>query len=151
AYRPPDSSGWLFLAAVCGYKGLRLTGAQLYAEAFAVHLGLADFAGGTNRCNAARWAALAGAGQGADAGPLDSAGRARWRRQALTWLRADLDYQRRRLKSFWPAQARQARTALQERQRDPDLASLREAAALARLPAEERQACRRFWAEVAAA
>jgi hypothetical protein len=33
-------------------------------------------------------------------------------------------------------------------QADPDLAGLRDADALARLPADERQACRRFWADV---
>jgi hypothetical protein len=35
-------------------------------------------------------------------------------------------------------------------QRDGALAGLRDHAALARLPAEERQACRQLWAEVAA-
>jgi tetratricopeptide (TPR) repeat protein len=151
AYRPRDSGEQLRLAAVCVPKGLRLTAAKLYAEAFADHPGLADSSGGINRGNAARNAALAAAGRGADAGPLDAASRARWRRQALTWLRADLALQRRRLKSFWPAQARQARHALRAHQSDPDLASLREPAALARLPAEERQACRSLWADVTAA
>jgi hypothetical protein len=33
----------------------------------------------------------------------------------------------------------------------PDLAGLRDAAALARLPEAERQACRQFWSDVARA
>jgi hypothetical protein len=34
------------------------------------------------------------------------------------------------------------------RPRGPDLAGLPEAAALAKLPAEEREACRKLWADV---
>jgi hypothetical protein len=34
------------------------------------------------------------------------------------------------------------------RPRGPDLAGLREAAPLAKLPAEEREACRQLWADV---
>jgi hypothetical protein len=34
-------------------------------------------------------------------------------------------------------------------QADPDLAGLREEAALARLPEAEREACRKLWADVA--
>ena len=42
------------------------------------------------RYEAATAAALAGSSQGEDAGPLDDKERARWRRQALSWLRQDL-------------------------------------------------------------
>jgi hypothetical protein len=37
---------------------------------------------------------------------------------------------------------------VQQWQRDPDLASVREAAALAKLPAEEREAWQKLWADV---
>ena len=39
--------------------------------------------------------------------------------------------------------------ALRHWQQDSDLAGLRDAAALAKLPAEERAACERLWADVA--
>jgi hypothetical protein len=40
--------------------------------------------------------------------------------------------------------------ALRYGQKDPDLAGLRDAPALAKLPAEERAACESLWADVAA-
>jgi hypothetical protein len=94
-------------------------------------------------------ASLAG-GQGKDADQLDDKERARLRRQALGWLRADL--------AAWtqvvdkaPPQARPAvRQALQHWQKDPDLAGLRDPDALAQLPEAERQACRKLWADVEA-
>jgi hypothetical protein len=42
------------------------------------------------------------------------------------------------------------RQRLRHWQQDGDLAGLRDAAALAKLPAEERAACERLWADVAA-
>jgi hypothetical protein len=38
---------------------------------------------------------------------------------------------------------------LQHWQQDTDLAGLRDGAAVARLPADERQACQQLWADVA--
>src|SRR5262249_54054721 len=43
-----------------------------------------------HRYDAVRAAALAVSGQGEDASGLDAAQRARWRRQALAWLRTDV-------------------------------------------------------------
>jgi hypothetical protein len=70
-------------------------------------------------------------------------------RQALTWLRADLALWARRAADRPLARA-QLRKALEHWQRDPDLAGLRDEAALGKLAPEEAQACRRLWAEVAA-
>src|SRR5205823_10023601 len=64
--------------------------AHFYAEAFTAHPKLADDLRFPNRYNAACSAALAGCGQGKDAAGIDDAKRARLRRQALDWLRADL-------------------------------------------------------------
>jgi hypothetical protein len=47
-----------------------------------------------------------------------------------------------------PAQQRQARQHLTHWQRDPDLAGVRDKAALARLPEGERAAWRKLWAGV---
>src|SRR5262249_13214043 len=95
-------------------------------------------------------AALAAAGQGEGAAGRGGAERAGLRRQALSWLRADLAARGKQLKSWWPGEAAQARQALTLWQKDADLAGLRDKEALAKLPAEEGTACERLWVDVAA-
>src|SRR5262249_53552033 len=97
-----------------------------------------------------RAAALAAAGQGLDAGLLDSKDRSRWRKQALQWLRDDLTALAKRLKSGKPQDRRLVRLRLGNWKCEQELASLRDPAAVARLPADEQQACQQFWAEVEA-
>ena len=63
--------------------------ARLYAAAFAADPGLTKDLAAGHRYRAARVAAQAGCGQGADATDLGKK-RARWRAQARQWLRADL-------------------------------------------------------------
>jgi hypothetical protein len=72
------------------------------------------------------------------------------RRQALTWLRADLAARGKQLRSRRPSEADQARWALGHWLKDADLAGLRDRAALDKLPAEERAACEKLWSDVAA-
>src|SRR5262249_5562398 len=90
-----------------------------------------------HRYNAACAAALAGCGQGKDATTLNATGRLRWRRQALTWLRAELAARARQLRSGSPEQSAQARQALEHWRRDPDLGGVRDSQALAKLPPDE--------------
>jgi tetratricopeptide (TPR) repeat protein/tRNA A-37 threonylcarbamoyl transferase component Bud32 len=118
--------------------------ANLYALALARDQRLAP----QHRYNAARAAAQAGCGQGKDAATLNADGRLRWRRQALTWLRAELNRQAGQMKGWWPGAANQARQAVTRWRTDRDLACVRDREALARLPAEERHAWTQFWAEV---
>jgi serine/threonine-protein kinase len=101
-----------------------------------------------NRYNAACIAAQAGCGQGQDEFPLREPTRARWREQALAWLRADLALWTKQLASDQPKDRAAARFMLEHWRRDADLTGLREEAALTRLPAAEREACRRLWADV---
>jgi serine/threonine-protein kinase len=129
-------------------KQLSATAARLFAEAFREQPGLADDLRSSHRFNAACAAALAGCGQGKDAARLDAAERARWRRQALDWLRADLAVWARHIASGAAKERALARRKLQHWQRDADLAGVRDDRALAELPAAERQAWRRLWAEV---
>jgi serine/threonine-protein kinase len=119
--------------------------ARLYRDAFARQPHLA----GAHRYNAACAAALAGCGQGSDATALAAGQRLALRRQALTWLRAELAG-RHRLLSRQPGAAAREAKVLRHWQQDPDLAGLREAGALAKLPVEERAAWERLWADVAA-
>jgi hypothetical protein len=139
------------LADLCRrYKRLYAASARFYAEAFADQPRLAEDSQKGHRYDAACAAALAAAGRGQDAGPLDDRGRARLRRQALDWLRADLALHSKQLKSWWPGASGHARQVLTHWQKDPDLAGLREKDALAKLPEAEREACLRLWADVAA-
>jgi hypothetical protein len=124
--------------------------AALYADSFAADPQLAGDLPTAHRYDAACAAALAGAGQGADAGKLDAKERARLRQQALDWLKADLALRRKQMRSWRPGQVAQAHAALAHWQKDSDLAGLRDKDALAKLPAEERAACERLWADVAA-
>jgi serine/threonine-protein kinase len=148
--KPADAAERLDLAELClRYKRLHAASARFYAEAFAEQPRLADDLRSWHRYSAACAAALAAAGRGTDADRLDGKERARLRRQALGWLRADL--------AAWAREgdkAPQARPAVQRTlrhwQKDPDLAGLRDPGPLALLPQAERRAWRQFWAEVAA-
>ena len=97
----------------------------------------------------AQWVALAGCGQGKDADQLDDKERARLRRQALDWLRADLEAWGRLLDRG----PDKARAIIAEKMRywlaDTDFAGVRGPAALARLPEAERPAWQKLWGEVA--
>jgi serine/threonine protein kinase/Flp pilus assembly protein TadD len=103
-----------------------------------------------HRFDAACAAARVAAGEGKDAGPLDDGERSRWRRQALEWLRADLAACAKLLEGGRPEDLQLTLQRLRHFRDDPDLASLSEPAALARLPADEEEAWGQFWAEVRA-
>jgi tetratricopeptide (TPR) repeat protein len=101
------------------------------------------------RYNAACAAALAAAGKGQDAGKLDDKERARLRKLALGWLRADLSAYRRLLEK----QPDKLRTVVGERmrhwQQDAGFASVR-GEALGKLPEAERKEWQTLWQEVEA-
>ena len=148
--RPADGQARLDLAVVAQAKGLPHTAAGLYAAAFAAEPKLADDLQTQHRYNAASVAALAAAGPGEDAPGLDDAERARLRRRALDWLHADLALYAKRLDRDMPAGRILVRQRLPHWQRDTDLAVLRGAAALAKLPADEQLAFAQLWADVTA-
>jgi serine/threonine-protein kinase len=149
--RPAGPQERLLLANHCGYFRERpRTALRLSLEAFREAPKLADDLKGQYRYNATCFAALAAAGKGHDAVKLADEEHALWRRQALTWLRADLALWRKQLQSRWPGTAASARQALAFWQADADLASIRDPEAVARFPEAERDACRRLWADVAA-
>jgi serine/threonine-protein kinase len=148
--KPAGTIEQLELALLCGqYKQLHATAARLFAEAFA-DAGLADDLKSGNRFVAACSAALAGCGRGEDAAKLDDKERARLRRQALDWLRADLAGWAKRLEGDTPQVRTEVRERLQKMHSNPDLAVVRDEAALAKLPEAERDAWRKLWAEAAA-
>jgi tetratricopeptide (TPR) repeat protein len=149
--KPAGADERLALAQFCRYhKRQHVAAARFYADAFAADPKLCDDLQAGHRYNAACSAALAAAGQGKDATGLDDKERARLRKQALDWLRADLALRTRQMRNGSPGEPAQARAALVHWQTDRDLAGLRDAAALAKVPAEERAACAKLWADVAA-
>jgi serine/threonine-protein kinase len=137
-------------AAACAYRLRSAAAVRLYHEAFAADPKLADNLQGGHRYNAACHAALAAAAQGEDAALLDEAAKAKLRGQALDWLRADLALRVKQLESGTPADRTEVQKQIAHWQQDPDLAGLRDAMALARLPADEHKAWTQLWADVAA-
>jgi hypothetical protein len=103
-----------------------------------------------HRYNAACAAALAAAGQGRDAPKPDDMERARLRRQALGWLQADLALGGKEAEKGTPQARAEVQKMLRHWQKDPDLAGVRQADALAKLPQAERAEWQKLWGEVAA-
>src|SRR5262249_33731274 len=89
-YQPRDNDERLALLGVCQFANRTRAMARLYAAAFATAPALADDLVASHRYNAARAAAQAGCGHGADATGLGEDERRRWRDQAREWLKADL-------------------------------------------------------------
>jgi tetratricopeptide (TPR) repeat protein len=141
--KPANPAEQLSFAELCTLKKRYGDAARFYADAFTAQSKLADDLQAGHRYNPACCAALAAAGKGTDAATLDDKERARLRQQALDWLRADL--------TAW---AKTTDRALVQRklthwQQDPDLTSVRDKDALAKLPEAERQAWHKLWADVA--
>jgi tetratricopeptide (TPR) repeat protein/predicted Ser/Thr protein kinase len=142
ADHPADAAERLELAIVCRYKGLHAAAVGFVTEAFAADPKLADDPRSDARYWAACSAVLAGRGPGEAA--------ARLRRQALAWLRAYLTSQARELESGTPQDRARLQEVLLSWQTAPDLAGVRDAGALAALPAAERAGWEKLWADVAA-
>ncbi len=81
----------------------------MWTDAFQAEPKLAGDMQAGNRYNAACAAALAGSGQGKDNPPLDAPSKARWRRQAIDWLKADLAAWSKMLEKGPPAVANPSR------------------------------------------
>ena len=92
---------------------------------------------------------MAGCGQGKDADTLDDPKRANLRQQALTWLRDELKKWTVLLEKEPEARA-VVLQRMQHWQTETDLAGVRDADALARLPEGERKQWQQLWQEVEA-
>jgi serine/threonine-protein kinase len=146
--RPRDNDERVALLGVCQFKDRRLAAARLYADAFAADPKLAEDLRAESRYRAAGCAALAGCGRGADGAELGEAERARWRKQARTWLRADLAVLATKLAGGVAADRFLVQKTLSRWRTDPDLAGLRDPEALDRLPPDERQECAALWGNI---
>jgi tetratricopeptide (TPR) repeat protein len=144
--QPKGADEQLELARLCRSKRLYVSAVRFYNDAFAAQPAL----GASHRYDAACYAALASAGQGEDAAGSDDQKRARLRRQALDWLRADLALWVKRSDGGQANDRAAMRQMLRHWRADPDLRRVRHPWALWRLPDEERRAWRGLWADVEA-
>jgi tetratricopeptide (TPR) repeat protein len=142
--QPRDAAERAEFALVCRFHTLDAASARLYGEAFAQQPELTR----AHRYYAAWAAALAGTGQGKDAGALDEQQRARLRAQALAWLRDELGAWRQQL-AKGPARSRaEVLGRINCWLRDPDLACLRDPEPMGRLPPAERGEWEKLWRDL---
>jgi serine/threonine-protein kinase len=134
-------------ANLCRRKQLYVASLRFAAAAFALDPKLTD-AAKENRYNAACAAALAGYAAGKDAEKLDAQERARFRRQALDWLREDLAYWTKNPKRSAAPDGGSVSQWLHHWQIDPDFAGVRDKDGLARLSSAERAQWEQFWSDV---
>ncbi len=145
---PASAAERIEFAQLCLYKRLHVTAFRLYADAFATEPKLADDLRAEHRYAAAYSAVLAAAGQGEDARLLPDKVVALLRQQALRALRADLALRAQMAGREDSAANRAVREKLQYWRGDAALTSVRDKAALDKLPDDERDAWRKLWADV---
>jgi tetratricopeptide (TPR) repeat protein len=141
--KPISSPERIEFAQLCVLKRYYVAAARLYQEALSVTPDQRS-----TLYPAACAAIGAGCGNGEEAPPLKASERLRWRKQALDWLRAELERQGQSLRANPSTARRTVFGTLRQWKRDPSLAGVRDLAALSRLPEEEWQNWSRFWIEV---
>ncbi len=137
----------LELAARARERGRPALAARLYEVVLTVSSTRAGDLEAGYRLAAARAAALAGSGVGEDEPRPADAERAEFRRLALDWLRADLTSWTKRLAAD-PKSGSRVVEALGRWRQDRDLAGVRDADTLAKLPGAERKDWQSLWADV---
>jgi eukaryotic-like serine/threonine-protein kinase len=152
-YQPREADERLaFLAAqltTLERQGKRERAATLYRDLFAAEPRLAESFIMGNRYYGARQAVQAACGKGEGAAQTEK-DRASWRRQALEWLRQDLRLWSKLVGERDPKMTDLTRDRLRSWQADYEFAGVRTSGSLARLPEEESQQWKAFWADVEA-
>jgi serine/threonine-protein kinase len=146
--QPADAAERFTLAQMCADREWYVAAVRFWSDAFAADPQRADDLQPELRYHAARAAALAAAGKTKDTPPSNDATRAKLRQQARAWLLADLAAYAKCLDGADQRGLGLIRRRVVPWKYDPQLASLRDPDALAKLPAEEQEACRQLWAEV---
>jgi hypothetical protein len=149
AARPADGRECLELARLCHHRQCYVAAACFHFDAFADQPALQEDLGPGHRYHAACAAALAATVRGADADGLGGEEVGMLRAQARLWLQADLASWIQRLRRAKPEDYRTIAGKMRLWQQDANLAGVRDEAALARLPEEERQAWEQLWTDVA--
>jgi tetratricopeptide (TPR) repeat protein len=146
--KPRDNAERLAVAQIAFVRMYFVAATRNWADALGSQPKLGDDRRALHRYNAARAAALAGAGQAKDEPPPDDAAKARLRQQALEWLKAELTAWSKTLDSGEPPHAPEIARILGHWEQDAALAALREADALTTIPEDEQTAWRSFWADL---
>ena len=145
--KAPSPQESVELAQLCAsHREQHRAAVRFYTDAFKDDPTIANDLPAAHRSRAAYSAALAAAGKGKDA-PVAEQDRAALRRQALGWLRANLQANSALLdkaKENRPVVRRRLTSWLQA----TELADVREDKAVAALPEAERKEWQQFWAEV---
>jgi serine/threonine-protein kinase len=147
---PTNPGEAVVLASMCQqpFKKRYAASARLYADAFTGEPKLAADLNQEHRYSAACSAALAAAEQGEDARLLPDKVASMFRRRALGWLRDDLTAYAGLARQNNPAMKQTIQQRLAHWKLDSDLASVRDAQALERLPENERAAWQALWRDV---
>jgi tetratricopeptide (TPR) repeat protein/tRNA A-37 threonylcarbamoyl transferase component Bud32 len=145
---PLDDDERLIMLGAYRSQNRTLAAARLYAELLARDPPPPEQAPFELRFKAACAAASAGVGSGRDATQLGEVERARWRKQALAWLRADLASWKAKGVTPSPADHAVLQRTLTRWKTNPDLARLREPISLQGVSDGERQDWATFWQEV---
>jgi hypothetical protein len=148
---PPNAEEAASFARLACARNRPEEAARLWSRAFAASPELAADLVAMNRFQAARAAALAGAEGDGELTESAAESRAKWRRQALEWLRADLAASMAIVDSGTAPQRAGVARRLSRWQVDPALTSIRDEPALSALPEAERRSLRGLWDGVRAA
>jgi tetratricopeptide (TPR) repeat protein len=147
---PRDARETLQFCWLCWVKHRYADSVGLYARAFALDPTYPANVSAGFRYHAACSAALAAAGRSVERANPGDKERAALRRQALAWLQADLTWLEDQHAARQQAHPGLLQSRLHDWQTNPDLAGVRDPAALANLPDEERAAWQKLWAGVEA-
>lgn len=147
-YQPQDSDERLGFLEICQSTNRTRTLVGLYAGAFASDRHLADDLHAGLRYDAACAAAMAGSGYGADVSDMSDAERLALHSQAREWLRDDLSAWVNKLNVDPLTTRSEIQRELSRWKSDPDLAGLRDPAALEKLPTEEQREFVKLWDDV---
>jgi Tfp pilus assembly protein PilF len=148
--QPASTAEQIEFAHLCLLEKRYAASARFSRAAFTAEPGLADNVPSGVRYNASCCAVLAAGGLSKDAAELQDEERARWRQQALDWLRADLTWWNKEIDKVNGQERAVIAQQMQHWQSDKDLASVRDRTALDKLPKAERWAWQKLWADVAA-
>ena len=148
--RPKNQEERLDLAKMCRGQLLYAASARLLADAMAEDSRIAEDRRGQRRYDAACYATLAGSGRSRDDPPPDEAERARLRAQALRWLQGEREAWVRYIEPGTPQVRMTVALTMTHWRADGDLTAVRDPAALAKLPEDERREWQALWADVQA-
>jgi tetratricopeptide (TPR) repeat protein len=146
--RPAGAAEQLEFARLCRLRREYVAAVGFCRAALAEDHGLADEPDNGHRYNAACLAVLAASGQGRDAVAPDAGERVELRREALEWVRADVNVLAGWSRNGTPPRKQLAARQLAHLRCDPDLSGVRHPWALLRLCSPERCAWQKLWADV---